>query len=82
MHLRSLDFFDKYMYLYPAEASKDTAKRRLRMFLDFARIEGCELRDRCNIFAQKAKKDVSWCEELIYSYLSYLKEQYENEKKI
>lgn len=38
--LRSLDPFEKFMYLYPAEASKDTAKRRLRMFLDFTKIEG------------------------------------------
>jgi len=70
------------MYLYPAEATKDTAKRRLRMFLDFAKIDGSDLGDRCNRFAQKAKKDVIWCEELVYSYLSYLKEQYEEDKKI
>ncbi len=69
------------MYLCPAEATKDTAKRRLRMFLDFAKIDGKDLRDRCNRFGQKAKKDVIWCEELVYSYLSYLKEQYEEEKK-
>ncbi len=81
-HLRNLDFFDKFMYLYPAEASKDTSKRRLRMFLDFAVIGGSELRERCNIFAEKAKNDITWCEELVYSYLSYLKEQYEDEKKI
>ena len=41
--LRSLDSFEKFMYLYPAEASKDTAKRRLRMFLDFTEIEGSDL---------------------------------------
>ena len=70
------------MYLYPAEATKDTAKRRLRLFLDFAKIDGSDLGDRCNSFAQKAKKDVIWCEELVYSYLSYLKEQYEEDKKI
>lgn len=80
--LRSLDSFEKFMYLYPAEASKDTAKRRLRMFLDFTKIEGLDLRERCNIFADKAKKDVTWCEELVYSYLSSLKQQYEKDKKI
>jgi len=42
-NLRSLDSFEKFMYLYPAEASKDTAKRRLRMFLDFTEIEGSDL---------------------------------------
>ena len=52
------------------------------MFLDFAVIGGSELRERCNIFAEKAKNDITWCEELVYSYLSYLKEQYEDEKKI
>jgi len=77
-----LDYYQKFMYLYPAEATKDTAKRRLRMFLDFAKIDGSDLGDRCNRFAQKAKKDVIWCEELVYSYLSYLKEQYEEDKKI
>lgn len=81
-HIRNLDYYQKFMYLYPAEATKDTAKRRLRMFLDFAKIDGSDLRDRCNTFAQKAKKDVVWCEELVYSYLSYLKEQYEEDKKI
>lgn len=55
-NLRNLDPFEKFMYLYPAEASKDTAKRRLRMFLDFVQIEGSNLKDRCNIFAEKAKK--------------------------
>ena len=77
-----MDYFDKFMYLYPAEATKDTAKRRLRMFLDFAKIEGSDLRERCNSFAETAKKDVTWCEELVYNYLSYLKEQYEEGKKI
>ena len=80
--LRSLDSFEKFLYLYPAEASKDIAKRRLRMFLDFTKIEGLDLRERCNIFADKAKKDVTWCEELVYSYLSSLKQQYEKDKKI
>jgi hypothetical protein len=70
------------MYLYPAEATKDTAKRRLRMFLDFGKIEGSDLRERCNRFSKRAKKDVTWCEELVYRYLSYLKEQYEEGKKI
>jgi len=70
------------MYLFPAEATKDTAKRRLRMFLDFAKIEGSDLRNRCNIFGEKAKKDTMWCEELVFSYLSYLKEQYDKQKKI
>jgi hypothetical protein len=42
------------MYLYPAEATKDTAKRRLRMFLDFAKIDGSDLRERCNRFAKAA----------------------------
>jgi integrase len=70
------------MYLYPAEATKETAKRRLRMFLDFAKISGSDLKERCNRFAERAKKDVDWCEELVYSYLSYLKEQYEEERKI
>ncbi|HEX9319299.1 MAG TPA: tyrosine-type recombinase/integrase [Nitrososphaeraceae archaeon] len=77
-----MDFYDKFMYLYPAAASKDTAKRRLRMFLEFARIPGSESRERCNNFAQRAKSDVSWCEAIVYSYLSHLKDQYENEKKI
>jgi integrase len=70
------------MYLYPAEASKDTAKRRLRMFLDFAGIKGSELRERFLIFANKAKSDIHWCEELVYAYLSNLREQYEDGRKI
>jgi len=70
------------MYLYAADSTKETAQRRLRMFLDFARIEGSELRERCNTFALKAKKNAGWCEDIVYSYLSHLKEQYENEKKI
>jgi hypothetical protein len=70
------------MYLYPAEATKETAKRRLRMFLDFAKISGSDLKERCNRFAERAKKDVDWCEELVYSYLSYLKEQYEEEERL
>jgi hypothetical protein len=38
------------MYLYPAEATKDTAKRRLRMFLDFAKIDGSDLeRNGCKL---------------------------------
>jgi integrase len=52
------------------------------MFLDFAKVDGSDLRERCNVFATRAKKDVMWCEELVYRYLSYLKEQYEKEKKI
>jgi hypothetical protein len=81
-HFRNLDYYDKFMYLYPAEATKDTAKRRLRMFLDFADIGGSNIKERCNSFAERAKKDVSRCEELVYRYPSYLKEQYEEERKI
>ena len=55
--IRSLDDFDKFMYLYPAEASKDTAKRRLRMFLDFAKIQGSDLRERCNAFGEQVKEE-------------------------
>jgi hypothetical protein len=79
--IRNLDYFDKFLYLYPADATKDTAKRRLRMFLDFAKTEGSDLRDRCNRFAEMARNNIAWCEELVYSYLSYLKEQYEDQKK-
>ncbi len=64
-----------------SEATKDTAKRRLRMFLDFAKIDGSDLRERCNTFAERGKQDVTWCEELVYTYLSYLKEQYEERKE-
>ena len=52
------------------------------MFLDFAKIEGSELRERCIIFGNKGKKDLEWCEDLVYGYLSYLKEQYDKEGKI
>jgi len=52
------------------------------MFLDFANIDGSDLKESCNRFAEMAKKNSTWCEELVYRYLSYLKEQYEEEKKI
>jgi hypothetical protein len=42
------------------------------MFLDFAKTEGSDLRDRCNRFSEMAKNNIEWCEELVYSYLSYI----------
>jgi hypothetical protein len=52
------------------------------MFSDFANISGSNLKERCDSFAERAKKDVTWCEEPVYTYLSYLKEQYEEQRKI
>ena len=69
------------MYLYPAEASKDTAKRRLRMFLDFAKIQGSDLRERCNAFGEQTKKNIKLVED--GRRLSFdLKNKYEKNKMI
>ena len=67
-----------FKYSVRSEITRKYYERRLRTFFDFNDfLVGGEIEERCNTFAEKAKKDNDWTTVLIISFIQYEKERVE-----
>jgi hypothetical protein len=76
MHIRYL------FYAVRSQITRDYYIRRLRIFLNHISLhpEGT-MKERCNLFASKGKRDPSWVFSCIVRFLQYQKERVEKEEE-
>jgi hypothetical protein len=70
--------YNTFKYAVRTELTRKYYERRLRTFFDFIGfLTGSELKERCNTFAEKGKKDSNWAAVHIIKFLQYEKERVE-----
>jgi hypothetical protein len=75
------DAYSLFMYAVRSQITKDYYLRRLRIFLNhISLLPGGTMKERCNLFASKGKKDPSWVFSFIVRFLQYQKERVEREE--
>jgi hypothetical protein len=75
------DAYSLFVYAVRSRITRDYYLRRLRIFLNHISLlpEGT-MKERCNLFASKGKKDPSWVFSCIVRFLQHQKERVEREE--
>jgi hypothetical protein len=75
------DAYSLFMYAVRSQITRDYYLRRLRIFLNhIGLLSGGTMKERCNLYASKGKKDPSWVFSCIVRFLQYQKERVEREE--
>jgi hypothetical protein len=75
------DAYSLFVYAIRSQVTKDYYLRRLRIFFNHINLLPSEsMKERCNLFAAKGKRDSNWAFSCVVKFLQYQKERVEREE--